>query len=148
MSLDGLGWVAPENGDSSGLKKYVQQIVYLKDQGLLHRTLISHDAGWYTHGQPGGGRFQPYTNIFTMLIPALKKQGFTTRDIEQLLVKNPQEANIPISQYPNIPISQYPNIPISQYPNIPISQYPNYSVIWYVCPFTVTVALLSQVPSP
>ncbi|MBV6442947.1 MAG: Phosphotriesterase homology protein [Saprospiraceae bacterium] len=92
ISLDGLGWVAPENGDSSGLKKYVQQIVYLKDQGLLHRTLISHDAGWYTHGQPGGGRFQPYTNIFTMLIPALKKQGFTTRDIEQLLVKNPQEA--------------------------------------------------------
>lgn len=92
ISLDGLGWVPLENGDSSALKKYVQQIDYLKQQGLLHRTLISHDAGWYSHGEPGGGRVQPYTNIFTLLIPELKKRGFADRDIEQLLVKNPQEA--------------------------------------------------------
>lgn len=92
ISLDGLGWVAPENGDSSALKKYVEQIVYMKEQGLLRRTLIAHDAGWYTHGQPGGGRFQPYTPVFTLLIPMLKKSGFSERDIEQLLIKNPQEA--------------------------------------------------------
>jgi phosphotriesterase-related protein len=92
ISLDGLGWVTLENGDSSALKKYIQQMVYLKEQGLLHRTLISHDAGWYTHGQPDGGRFQPYTNLFTLLIPALKKSGFTERDLEQLLIQNPQEA--------------------------------------------------------
>lgn len=92
ISLDGLGWVATANGDSSALKKYVQQIVYLKDQGLLHRLLISHDAGWYTHGQPEGGPFQPYTNIFTLLVPELKKSGFTEHDLQQLLEKNPQEA--------------------------------------------------------
>ncbi|GAB4493847.1 MAG: aryldialkylphosphatase [Saprospiraceae bacterium] len=92
ISLDGLGWVTPQNGDSSDLKKYVQQIDFLKNEGLLHRTLIAHDAGWYTHGESGGGTFQPYTNIFTLLIPTLKRHGFTDRDIEQLLVKNPQEA--------------------------------------------------------
>jgi len=92
ISLDGLGWVAPQNGDSSALKKYVQQIDFLKKEGLLHRTLIAHDAGWYTHGEAGGGLFQPFTNIFTLLIPELKKRGFTEVDIEQLLAKNPQEA--------------------------------------------------------
>ncbi len=92
ISLDGLGWAAPANGDSSDLKKYVQQIDFLKNEGLLHRILIAHDAGWYTHGEPSGGMFQPYTNIFTLLIPELKKRGFDERDIEQLLVKNPQEA--------------------------------------------------------
>jgi phosphotriesterase-related protein len=94
ISLDGLGWVNPaeRNGDSTALMNYVNAILYLKKTDLLHRLLLSHDAGWYTHGEPGGGRFQPYTLIFTHLLPLLRQYGVTEQEIEQVLVQNPQEA--------------------------------------------------------
>lgn len=94
ISLDGLGWVNPaeRKGDNSALMEYVQAIEKLKQAGLLKRVLLSHDAGWYTHGEPGGGRFQPYTLIFTHLLPLLRERGFPEKDIKQVLVKNPQEA--------------------------------------------------------
>jgi phosphotriesterase-related protein len=94
ISLDGLGWVHPmdHNGDSTDLKKYVRQIVYLKHKDLLSKLLISHDAGWFTHSMPGGGKFMPFTTIFELVIPLLKKEGFSQEDFDQLLVKNPQGA--------------------------------------------------------
>lgn len=94
ISLDGLGWVNPaeRKGDNSALMEYVQAIEKLKQAGLLKRVLLSHDAGWYTHGEPGGGRFQPYTLIFTHLLPLLRESGFSEKEIKQVLVKNPQEA--------------------------------------------------------
>jgi phosphotriesterase-related protein len=94
ISLDGLGWVHPmdHNGDSTDLKKYVRQIVYLKQQGLLQHLLISHDAGWFTHGIPEGGKFMPFSNIFELLMPLLQREGFSQEDFELLLVKNPQRA--------------------------------------------------------
>jgi phosphotriesterase-related protein len=64
----------------------------LKKQGLLSRILISHDSGWYDPAKRGGGIFSGYTDIFDALIPALKTKGFTADDIDQILVKNPQEA--------------------------------------------------------
>jgi len=84
ISLDGIGW-----GDGDN---YADSIEKLKQANLLHRVLISHDAGWYKPGEPEGGKFTGYTNIFTQLLPLLKNKGFTETDIEQLLVKNPAEA--------------------------------------------------------
>lgn len=84
ISLDGIGW-----SDSVG---YADSIEKLKRANLLHRVLISHDAGWYQPGEKGGGKFIGYTNIFTQLIPALKLKGFTEHDISQLLVINPARA--------------------------------------------------------
>lgn len=81
VSLDGMGW-----GD---FDNYADSIARLKDQQLLHRVLISHDAGWYKPGEPEGGKFTGFTNIFTQVIPLLNKKGFTATDHEQLLVKNP-----------------------------------------------------------
>lgn len=84
ISLDGIGWGDVDN--------YADSIEKLKQANLLHRVLISHDAGWYKPGEPEGGKFTGYTNIFTQLLPLLKNKGFTETDIEQLLVKNPAEA--------------------------------------------------------
>jgi phosphotriesterase-related protein len=84
ISLDGIGW-----GD---FEKYADAIGNLRSEGLLNKVLISHDAGWYKPEEPNGGDFKGYTNIFTMLIPLLKKRGFTDSDIQQLLNKNPAEA--------------------------------------------------------
>ncbi|MEK6781639.1 MAG: phosphotriesterase [Bacteroidota bacterium] len=83
VSLDGIGW-----GD---FNNYADSIHRLKLQGLLHRVLISHDAGWYKPDDPGG-EFRGYTNIFTQLIPLLKQREFSEKEIELLLVRNPAEA--------------------------------------------------------
>ena len=56
------------------------------------RVLISHDAGWYSVGELNGGSIRPYTAIFTHLVSALKKQGFTEQQLDQLLVINPANA--------------------------------------------------------
>lgn len=95
ISLDGLGWIDPadHDGDSSALISYLDQIEHLRKNELLARTLLSHDAGWYTHGEAGGGDFyKPYTPLFELVIPALRRRGFTEQDFRQLLVTNPQNA--------------------------------------------------------
>ena len=92
ISLDGLGWVTPLEGDSSALYQYIDFLKNLKAHQLLGRTLISHDAGWYTHGEANGGAYKPYHLIFTSLRPLLKKEGFTEEEFRQLLVSNPKEA--------------------------------------------------------
>ena len=84
ISLDGIGW-----GD---FEKYADTINNLKSAGMLSKTLISHDAGWYKPDEKDGGSFTGYTNIFEELIPLLNKRGFTDNDMQQLLIKNPAEA--------------------------------------------------------
>lgn len=88
ISLDGMGWIEEE----ATLKKYIRQIDNLRQNGLLKRTLISHDAGWYTHGEDSGGNYQPYTAVFNTVIPALRAAGFTDEELHQILVENPKAA--------------------------------------------------------
>lgn len=71
---------------------YAERIVEMKNQGLLSRVLISHDSGWYDPDKPGGGTIDGFTDIFDYFIPALKTKGFTDEEIDQLLIRNPQEA--------------------------------------------------------
>lgn len=82
IGLDGAG----------NTEDHLSRLIYLKKQGLLSNVLLSHDAGWYTPGEPGGGDFRPYTALFDRLMPVLKDKGFTDQDFRQILVKNPREA--------------------------------------------------------
>jgi phosphotriesterase-related protein len=84
ISFDGL---AP--GD---VERYVARVAFMKTEGLLQRVLVSHDAGWYHVGEPGGGAFRPYETLFTEFLPALKAAGFTDGEIHQLIAVNPAEA--------------------------------------------------------
>lgn len=84
VSFDGL---APDNVDH-----YVALVSFMKAEGLLHRVLVSHDAGWYHVGEPGGGTFRPYDTLFTDFLPALTAAGFTDAEIHQLTVTNPAAA--------------------------------------------------------
>ena len=63
------------------------------DAGLTDRLLISHDAGWYHVGEPGGGTYRPYDALFTHFLPVLEKArpgiGKT------LMVDNPRKALTP-----------------------------------------------------
>ncbi len=78
--------------DRGSLEWYAGRISALKEQGLLNRVLLSHDSGWYDPSQPGGGRFNGYTDIFDFFIPLLKSKGFTNDEIDRILIKNPAEA--------------------------------------------------------
>lgn len=84
VSLDG---VAPDS-----VSAHVAMVTSLRDQGLLHRVLVSQDAGWYAVGQPGGGTFRPFDTVFTEFIPALRSRGFTNAEIDTLFVENPANA--------------------------------------------------------
>jgi len=87
-------WISYDNvtTDSTELKKYVSLLAEMKSHGLLDHVILSHDAGWYDVVNPAGVIFRPYTTIFTHLIPALKSNGFTDREISMLLQDNPREA--------------------------------------------------------
>jgi phosphotriesterase-related protein len=84
ISFDGLG---PEN-----VQRYVALVGLMKAEGLLHRVLISHDAGWYHVGEPGGGTFRSYETLFADLLPALEAAGFSSEELHRLTVVNPANA--------------------------------------------------------
>lgn len=85
-------WVSLDGVNDENIPWYVDVLSLLKKENLLHRVLISHDAGWFDPAQSDGGEFRPFTTIFHKLIPALKQVGFTEHDIDQLLITNPATA--------------------------------------------------------
>ncbi|MEO0510126.1 MAG: phosphotriesterase [Verrucomicrobiota bacterium] len=85
-------WVSIDNVRDRNFEKHADSLAALKEKGLLGRILISHDAGWYRPGEPGGGKFNGYTPVFESLVPALRERGFDQDDIDQLLIRNPAEA--------------------------------------------------------
>ncbi|MFD0999677.1 phosphotriesterase [Ohtaekwangia kribbensis] len=89
IEFDGIN-----GSDPTGLQQHVDFVVSMKEHNLLNKVLISHDAGWYHVGEPDGGTFRSYTALFETFIPALKREGFTDRDIRQLLVDNPRKSLI------------------------------------------------------
>lgn len=95
VSLDGYS-LATRNPE-----RYRNMLVALKEAGGLHRVLISHDDGWAVEGDQarstglklfGNGNPEPFTSIFTRLLPDLKETGFTEEDIDQLTRRNPAAA--------------------------------------------------------
>ncbi len=46
--------------------------------------LISQDAGYYRPGEPGGGKFRPYSVIYEQFLPTLKAEWRKT-----LMLDNP-----------------------------------------------------------
>lgn len=85
-------WISFDGIRAENVADTVPRVMFMKNQGLLHRTLVSHDAGWYDPGQPEGGDFAPFTTIYTKLIPLLKQEGLDGADVKQLFEKNPLEA--------------------------------------------------------
>ena len=85
-------WVEFDGLRPNRVERHVALTLNMKEHGMLHRVLISHDAGWYHVGEPDGGTFRPYDTLFTKLIPGLKNAGFTDAEIHQVIVKNPAEA--------------------------------------------------------
>ena len=84
ISLDGL------NDDNA--EEYVRMIINMKENKLLNKVLLSHDAGWYHPGEKNGGEFRGYSTLFEKLLPLLRNGKFSETEIHQLLVVNPAKA--------------------------------------------------------
>ena len=86
------GWVEFDGLRPETIDQHIELLKALKQHGLLGRALISHDAGWYSVGEPDGGTFRPYTTLFSELLPRLKTAGFSAEEIDRLTVSNPADA--------------------------------------------------------
>jgi phosphotriesterase-related protein len=64
----------------------------MKRENLLAHVLLSHDAGWYHVGEANGGSYNDYNTISDKLIPSLKENGFTEKEIKLLFFVNPSKA--------------------------------------------------------
>ena len=85
-------WVEFDGISAATVARHVALVGHMNAEGLLGHVLVSHDAGWYRVGEPGGGQFRPYDTLFTAFVPALKASGFGDAEIRQLLVDNPRRA--------------------------------------------------------
>jgi phosphotriesterase-related protein len=81
-----------KSGARFGTVWYADRITALKDAGFLNRVLISHDAGWYSPGEPGGGDFRGFADIAGVLIPLLVERGLTQDEIQHIFIRNPEKA--------------------------------------------------------
>lgn len=86
------GWIEFDGVGPKTLDRHVELIRNLKARGLIHRALISQDAGWYNVGTPGGGDFRPYDFLFAEFLPALKDAGLNPEEIRLLTIVNPARA--------------------------------------------------------
>jgi phosphotriesterase-related protein len=85
-------WVSFDGLNEKNAGDYVKLIRNMKDNNLLDRVLLSHDAGWYDPAKPSGGLFRGYNTLFETLVPLLKTENFTASEIRHLLVENPAKA--------------------------------------------------------
>lgn len=70
-------------------------VVELIEAGYADHILLSHDAGYYHPGLPGGeppGGFRGYTALFEQFIPALKGRGVSEETVRLMTVTNPAQA--------------------------------------------------------
>jgi phosphotriesterase-related protein len=91
MATEGA-WVEFDGVSPRSIDWHVECVLAMAEAGLLHRTLVSQDAGWYRPGEPGGGNYRGYTLLLEAFIPRLRDSGFSSEQVDQLLVKNPAKA--------------------------------------------------------
>ncbi len=80
-------WVEFDGINPKSAAWHRQCVEAMEKRGLLHRTLISQDAGWYHVGEPGGGSYRGYDFIYRSFLPSLD-EGWRSR----LMIDNPREA--------------------------------------------------------
>jgi phosphotriesterase-related protein len=87
VEFDGL---APES-----VEEHVARVGQLRKLDLLSRVLVSHDAGWYHVGEPGGGSYRGYDTLMEAFLPALRESGYSAEEVTRLTRANPARAFTP-----------------------------------------------------
>jgi phosphotriesterase-related protein len=85
-------WVEFDGVAPATIDRHRELVLAMKGRGLLRKTLISHDAGWYHVGEPNGGEFRPFDTIMGTFLPEMKQAGLTDDEGRLLLEENPRAA--------------------------------------------------------
>jgi phosphotriesterase-related protein len=85
-------WIGFDGLNDNNIQDYIKLIINMKENKLLNKVLLSHDAGWYDPEKVNGGDYRGYSVLFEKLIPLLRKEHFSDAEINQLLVVNPARA--------------------------------------------------------
>jgi phosphotriesterase-related protein len=85
-------WVEFDGVGPTSIERHVELTKSMRDASLLDHVLLSHDAGWYSVGQPRGGKVRGFDTLFTTFLTSLDMAGFSEDDIHQLIVTNPANA--------------------------------------------------------
>lgn len=88
-------WVEFDHIMPGNYAPHADYTVAMDDAGLLDRVLLSHDAGWYDAGTPGGGNFRFFGDLVEVFIPMLRERGFSDAEIRQLTHANCHAAFTP-----------------------------------------------------
>lgn len=80
-------WVEFDHVSEANLTFHLESVRFMASRGLLGRTLISQDAGYYRPGQPSGGPFKPYSYLYTGFLPKLEPVW-----VKPLMTDNPVAA--------------------------------------------------------
>ncbi len=99
MARQGM-WVSLDGVSEERLDAYAGMIRNMKEAGLLHRLLLSHDDGWSVERDApdlelelfANGNKRPYWSVEELLLPKLRNLGFREAELDQLLVQNPRKA--------------------------------------------------------
>jgi phosphotriesterase-related protein len=84
LEYDGIG---PES-----LDWHLALVRHALERGYAGQVLLSHDAGWYSVGEPQGGEVRPYTDLMARFAPLLHEAGVGEEVVRLLLVENPRRA--------------------------------------------------------
>jgi phosphotriesterase-related protein len=84
ISYDGIGW-----GEDA---LYIQRIQAMIAAGYGGQVILSHDRGWYSPAEPGGGIPKPFTYLGETFLPSLRAAGVSEDAIRQMTIRNPFEA--------------------------------------------------------
>jgi phosphotriesterase-related protein len=85
-------WVSYDGYSPTETARYVNVFREFKDRGCLDQLLLSHDAGWFHPGEPNGGQFRPFGDLFRDLLPELRRSGISETDIRLVTTDNPARA--------------------------------------------------------
>ena len=80
-------WVSLDGLSEESAQHHLDFVNALRQRGLLHRVLLSHDGDSYNEGQ-----FRPFHFLLTDFIPLLERNGFGQQEIRQMTVDNPRSA--------------------------------------------------------
>jgi phosphotriesterase-related protein len=85
-------WVEFDGLSERSADWHLECLRSMADAGLLHKTLLSQDAGWYRPGPERGSAYRGYAYLLDAFVPRLLREGFRQADVDQILVTNPARA--------------------------------------------------------
>lgn len=86
VEFDGVG------ADWQSQPAMVDYVSTLLAAGYKNHILLSHDAGWFQPGRPGGepeGGYRGFTALVEDFLPALQAAGVSEEDLHQITHRNP-----------------------------------------------------------